>query len=101
MKAVIAETFERIHRSNLVAMGVLPLEFAPGESAKTLGLKGDEVFSITGMKGLKPGAILEATARSKGKEVKFKLKARIDNQAEMDYFESGGVLPYMLGRLAS
>ncbi len=101
VKAVVAETFERIHRSNLVAMGVLPLEFAPGESAKTLGLKGDEVFSITGVKGLKPGARLEATAKSKGREVKFKLKTRIDNQAEMDYFDGGGVLPYTLTRLAT
>jgi aconitate hydratase len=100
VKAVVAESFERIHRSNLVAMGVLPLEFAPGEGAKALGLKGDEVFSIGGMKGLKPGATLEATARSKGAEVKFKLKARIDNDAEMGYFESGGVLSYVLSRLA-
>jgi len=100
VKAVIAESFERIHRSNLVAMGVLPLEFAPGEGAKALGLKGDEVFSIRGMKGLKPGATLEATARSAGREVKFKLKARIDNGAEMGYFESGGVLSYVLNRLA-
>jgi len=101
VKAVIAESFERIHRSNLVAMGVLPLEFAPGEGAKALGLKGDEVYSIVGMKGLKPGAKLEATARSKGGEVKFKLKARIDNKAEVVYFQSGGILPYVLGRLAS
>jgi aconitate hydratase len=101
VKAVIAESFERIHRSNLVAMGVLPLEFAPGEGAKALGLKGDEVFSITGMKGAKPGGTLEATARSEGREVKFRLKARIDNLAEMDYLESGGVLPFVLGRLAS
>jgi aconitate hydratase len=100
VKAVIAESFERIHRSNLVAMGVLPLEFAPGEGAKALGLKGDEDFSIGGMKGLKPGATLEATARSKGREVRFKLKARIDNAAEMGYFESGGVLSYVLNRLA-
>jgi aconitate hydratase len=100
VKAVIAESFERIHRSNLVAMGVLPLEFAPGEGAKALGLKGDEVFTIRGMRGLKPGATLEATARGAGKEVKFKLKARIDNGAEMGYFESGGVLQYVLNRIA-
>ena len=100
VKAVIAESFERIHRSNLVAMGVLPLEFAPGEGANALGLKGDEVFSISGMKGLRPGATLEASARSKGVDVKFKLKARIDNTAEMGYFEGGGVLSYVLSRLA-
>lgn len=101
VKAVIAESFERIHRSNLVAMGVLPLEFVPGEGAKTLGLRGGEVFSISGIKDLKPGAMVEATAQSKGKEVRFKLKARIDNQTEMSYFDSGGVLPFTLGRLAS
>jgi aconitate hydratase len=101
VKAVIAESFERIHRSNLVAMGVLPLQFAPGESAKTLGLKGDETYSIRGMKELKPGATLDATAKSNGREVNFRLKARIDNLAEMVYFESGGVLPYTLSRLAT
>ena len=100
VKAVIAESFERIHRSNLVAMGILPMEFAPGEGAKSLGLKGDEIYSIEGMKGLRPGVTLEATAKSNGREVKFKLKARIDNMAEMNYFESGGVLPYVLSRLA-
>jgi aconitate hydratase A / 2-methylisocitrate dehydratase len=101
VKAVIAESFERIHRSNLVAMGILPLEFAPGEGAKALGLKGDEVFAVEGMKALKPGAILEATARSKGREVRFRLKARIDNEAEMGYFEGGGVLPYVLDLMSS
>ena len=101
VRAVIAESFERIHRSNLVAMGVLPLEFLPGQSAKTLGLKGDELYTIEGMKALKPGATLEATARSDGREVKFRLKARIDNEADMGYFRSGGVLPYVLSRLAS
>ena len=101
MKAVVAQSFERIHRSNLVAMGVLPLEFAPGEGAGALGLRGDEVYSIEGLNGLKVGATLEATARSKGRELKFRLKARIDNKAEMDYFDSGGVLPYTLNRLSS
>jgi aconitate hydratase len=101
VKAVVAESFERIHRSNLVAMGVLPLEFLPGQSAKTLGLKGDELYSITGMEALKPGATLEATASLKGREVAFRLKARIDNEADMDYFRSGGVLTYVLSRLAS
>ena len=101
VKAVVAQSFERIHRSNLVAMGVLPLEFAPGEGAGALGLRGDEVYSIEGLNGLKVGATLEATARSKGRELKFRLKARIDNKAEMDYFDSGGVLPYTLNRLSS
>src|SRR5439155_8546595 len=101
VRAVVAESFERIHRSSLVAMGVLPLEFFPGEGAKILGLEGHELYTIGGMKGLKPGATLDATATSKGGEVKFSLKARIDNRAEMDYLDSGGVLPYLLSRLAS
>ncbi|HUI01808.1 MAG TPA: aconitate hydratase AcnA [Nitrososphaerales archaeon] len=100
VKAVIAESFERIHRSNLVAMGVLPLEFAPGQGAKALGLAGDETYSIGGTKGLKPGSALEVTARSKGAEVKFKVRARIDSEAEMAYFDAGGVLPYVLSKLA-
>jgi len=101
VKAVVAESFERIHRSNLVAMGVLPLEFLPGESAKTLGLDGHELYSVEGTKALKPGATVDATATSGRGEVKFKLKARIDNRAEMEYLDSGGVLPYVLSRLAS
>ncbi len=101
VKAVVAESFERIHRSNLVAMGVLPLEFSPGESAKGLGLDGHELYSVVGTEGLKPGAILDATATSGRGEVRFRLKARIDNRAEMDYLDSGGVLPYVLARLAS
>jgi aconitate hydratase len=101
VRAILAESFERIHRSNLVAMGVLPLEFLPGEGAKSLGLEGHETYTVRGMKGLRPGATLDATATSENKQVKFNLKARIDNRAEMDYLESGGVLPYVLGRLAS
>jgi aconitate hydratase len=100
VKAVIAESFERIHRSNLIAMGILPLEFQPGEGAETLGLKGDEVYTISGMDGLKPGATLHGTARSAQTAVTFKMKARIDNPAEMAYFQRGGVLPYVLDRLA-
>jgi aconitate hydratase len=95
VKAVIAESFERIHRSNLVAMGVLPLEFAKGENTQTLGLRGDETYSIAGLDGLKPGASLEVTATSETGEVKFKVRTRIDNRAEMSYYNSGGVLPYV------
>jgi len=99
VRAVIAESFERIHRSNLAAMGVLPLEFPPGQSAASLGLKGDEVYTVAGLKGLKPGATLEVKARSKDKETKFTVKARIDSQSEMACFQGGGVLPYTLNRL--
>ncbi|MDA4116808.1 MAG: aconitate hydratase AcnA [Thaumarchaeota archaeon] len=101
VRAVIAESFERIHRSNLVAIGVLPLEFAWGQGAKVLGLKGDEVYTIEGMRGLKPGAALKVTAKSGEKVVEFQVKARIDNAAEAKYYESGGVLPYVFGRLSS
>jgi aconitate hydratase len=101
VKAVVAESFERIHRSNLVAMGVLPLEFLPGEGASTLSLDGHELYSVEGTKALKPGATVDATATSGRGEVKFKLKVRIDNRAEMEYLDSGGVLPYVLSRLAS
>jgi aconitate hydratase len=102
VKAVIAESFERIHRSNLIAMGILPLEFLPGEDAKSLGLKGDEVYAIRGLDALKPGVMLQGSATAEGrKSVTFTLKVRIDNLAEMAYFRSGGVLPYVLDRLAS
>ncbi len=100
VKAVIAESFERIHRSNLVAMGVLPLEFLPGDGAKKLGLNGDETYTIRGIEGLKPGALLEVMAASKEKETRFKVKARIDNPTELGYFEVGGVLQYTLNRLS-
>ncbi len=101
VKAIIAESFERIHRSNLVAMGVLPLEFVWGQSAKALGLKGDEAYTIEGMGDLKTGATLKVIAKSVERVVEFQVKARIDNPAEMKYYESGGVLPYVFGRLAS
>jgi aconitate hydratase len=101
VQAVIAESFERIHRSNLVAMGVLPLEFSPGEGRQNLGLRGDEVFSIKGLTDLAPGSVLEVTARSARGETRFKVRARIDNEAEMGYYASGGVLPYVLKRVLS
>jgi len=101
VKAVIAESFERIHRSNLVAMGILPLEFAPGEGRAKHGLVGDETFAITGVTDLKPGAILHVTASSSRGEISFKVKARIDNETEMGYYNSGGVLPYVFGRIVT
>jgi aconitate hydratase len=101
VRAVIAESFERIHRSNLVAMGILPLEFAPGEGRAKHGLVGDEIITITGITGLKPGATLQATASSSRGEVRFKVKARIDNETEMGYYASGGVLPYVFSLILS
>ena len=100
VKAVLAESFERIHRSNLVAMGVIPLQFKEGEGVKQLGLTGDETFDITGLSTMKsPKGWVDVAARGKGGERKFKALARVDNQTEMDYLNAGGVLPYVFGRL--
>ncbi|MGA2198646.1 MAG: aconitate hydratase AcnA [Nitrososphaerales archaeon] len=101
VRAVIAESFERIHRSNLVAMGILPLEFSPGEGRLKLNLKGDELFSIKGLTSLRTGALLDVTATSSRGETKFRVKARIDNSAELDYYSSGGVLPFVFSRILS
>lgn len=100
VKAVIAESFERIHRSNLVGMGVVPCEFVDGQTAESLGLTGQESFSITGIaEGFKPGKILTVEARSgeQGAGSKsFKVKARVDTPLEIEYLRNGGVLNYVL-----
>ena len=103
VKAVIAESFERIHRSNLVGMGVIPFEFLPGENRKTLGLKGDEVVSITGLEGdLKPLSLVPCTIRyADGTEKTIQIKCRIDTAIEIEYVENGGVLHYVLRNLAA
>ncbi|MFD1882310.1 aconitate hydratase AcnA [Paracoccus pacificus] len=102
VKAVIAESFERIHRSNLVGMGVIPLEFTEGQNRKSLGLKGDEVISITGLaEDFTPLKIVDATIRyADGTEKVIKLKARVDTEVEIEYLENGGVLQYVLRNLA-
>ncbi|TCM84741.1 aconitate hydratase AcnA [Rhodovulum steppense] len=102
VKAVIAESFERIHRSNLVGMGVIPFEFTGGDNRKTLELKGDESFSISGLAGdLKPLAEVPCTIRSAdGRERTITLKCRIDTAIEKEYVEHGGVLHYVLRNLA-
>jgi len=101
VRAVIAESFERIHRSNLVGMGVLPLEFMPGETRQTVGLTGYENFSIDGMNDdMKPRAALTVRARSSdGRETTFKAVSRIDTPEEMSYYRHGGILPYVLRQL--
>lgn len=101
VKAVIAESFERIHRSNLVGMGVLPLQFLLGESAASLGILGEEVFSIQGLAaGLAPGCQLNVVGtRPDGSRVTFGVVARIDTAGELDYFRHGGILPYVLRQL--
>jgi aconitate hydratase len=103
VKAVIAESFERIHRSNLVGMGVIPFEFTGGETRKSLGLKGDEVVSITGLEGdLKPLSLVPCTIRyADGTEKTIQIKCRIDTAIEIEYVENGGVLHYVLRDLAS
>jgi len=103
VRAVIAESFERIHRSNLVGMGVLPLEFMPGETRQTVGLSGFETFSIEGMTDeMKPRSHLTVRARAAdGAEKTFKVVSRIDTPEEMSYYRHGGILPYVLRQLVS
>ena len=103
VKAVIAESFERIHRSNLVGMGVIPFEFTGGETRKSLGLKGDEVISIAGLAGaLKPLSTVPCTITYADGRVKtIQIKCRIDTEIEIEYVEHGGVLHYVLRDLAS
>ena len=101
IQAVIAESYERIHRSNLIGMGVLPLQFLEGENAESLGLTGKEVFRVTGiMQGLEPGKLLEVNAMaSHNKGAAFKVSCRIDTPVELEYYENGGILQFVLRQL--
>jgi aconitate hydratase len=101
VRAVIAESFERIHRSNLVNLGVLPLEFKGDDSAASLGLTGAEVFEIGGVaSGLVPGGDVRIVARGEGERtVRFAAKVRIDTPEELAAFSHGGILPYVLRQL--
>ena len=101
VKAVIAESFERIHRSNLVGMGVLPLQFQEGESWKTLGLTGTETYDITGIKeGLTPRKQLTVTAtKPDGEKITFKVTTRLDTRIEIEYYQHGGILQYVLRKM--
>jgi aconitate hydratase len=103
IRAVIAESYERIHRSNLVGMGVLPLQFLPGESAASLGLSGREAFTIAGMTDLAPRQVVTVVARSDedGSERSFRAIARLDGPIEVEYLRQGGILPAVLRRLAA
>lgn len=98
VKAVIADSYERIHRSNLVGMGVLPLEYADGQNADSLGLDGTEYFSITGIaEGLTPGKRLKVSARkSDGETINFEAVARLDSEIEIEYYLNGGILHYVV-----
>ncbi|HEY6739683.1 MAG TPA: aconitase family protein, partial [Actinopolymorphaceae bacterium] len=98
VRAVIAESYERIHRSNLIGMGVLPLQFLEGESADSLGLTGEEVFEIPGIEQIDSGEVpTVVTVRADDKE--FRARVRIDTPGEADYFRHGGIMPYVLRSL--
>ena len=92
---MIAESFERIHRSNLIGMGVLPLQFEAGKTAAALGLDGTESFTLEGLTKLQPSGTLTVKAGSKS----FTAKVRIDTPNELEYFKHGGILPYVLRQL--
>src|SRR6266436_6147394 len=97
VRAAIAESFERIHRSNLVMMGIIPLEFMPGETMASLGLKGDETFTIRGLEKLAPKAKLSVEAASPdGKTKLFQVLARIDDPTDLEYVRQGGILHQVL-----
>ncbi|MFI5036270.1 MAG: aconitate hydratase AcnA [Acidimicrobiales bacterium] len=105
VRAVLAESFERIHRSNLVGMGVLPLQYEPGESAATLGLDGTETYAIVGLEPLNRGETVPRVAltatRANGEAVSFGARLRIDTPTEAEYYRHGGVLNYVLRQLAA
>jgi aconitate hydratase len=103
VKAVIAESFERIHRSNLIGMGVLPCQFKSGESAKSLGLDGTEQFSLLGTEnGVTPGQDLTLVIkRADGSTKEVVVKLRVDTPIEVEYFKHGGILPYVLRSLVA
>jgi aconitate hydratase len=101
VKAVIATSFERIHRSNLIGMGVLPLQFLDGQNAETLGLTGTEVFDITGHTDPEAKTVTVTATSSDGDSVTFEAEVRIDTPKERDYFEHGGILHYVLRQLAA
>jgi aconitate hydratase len=102
VRTVIAESFERIHRSNLVGMGVLPLQFGDGQNAGTLGLDGSESFSIEGVTQIEPRDDVEVkVTRADGSQSSFTARCRIDTYNELEYFRAGGILHYVLRRLAT
>ena len=98
IKAIIAESYERIHRSNLVGMGVLPLQYKTGDTAESLGLTGNETFTITGIaEDIKPLKRVQVIAKKEdGSEIKFQAIARMDSKIEIEYYRNGGILQYVL-----
>ncbi len=100
VKAVIAKSFERIHRSNLIGMGVLPLQFMDGQGADSLGLTGKEVIDIVGLADADPKTVSVTATPDGGEPIEFEAKVRIDTPKERDYYEHGGILHYVLRQLA-
>ena len=100
VRAVIAESFERIHRSNLIGMGVIPLEFMNNENKMNLNIKGEETISISGLSDLKPGIELKCHINSQETKM-IKLKCRIDTNKELEYYKAGGILNYVLNEIIS
>jgi aconitate hydratase len=101
VKAVVAESFERIHRSNLIGMGVLPLQFKDGENAQTLGLTGRESYEIIGLNGGAAKMVTVVATPASGSTIKFEARVRIDTPKEREYYQHGGILQYVLRQLAS
>ncbi|MDQ3523872.1 MAG: aconitate hydratase, partial [Chloroflexota bacterium] len=101
VKAVIAESYERIHRSNLVGMGVLPLRFRDGQNAESLGLNGSESFDISGLDDGKAKTVQVVARKADGSEVKFDVDVLVLTPKEVDYFCNGGILHYVLRQLAA
>jgi aconitate hydratase len=105
VKAVITESFERIHRSNLIGMGVLPLQFPAGQNAESLGLDGTETFDVTGVtalnEGVTPETVKVTATKADGSQVEFDAVVRIDTPGEADYYRNGGILQYVLRQLVS
>jgi aconitate hydratase len=100
VRAVISESFERIHRSNLIGMGVLPLQFLPGQNAQSLGLTGREVFDITGLSSGDAKNVQVTATPPDGKAISFVARVRIDTPKEREYYRHGGILQYVLRQLA-
>ncbi len=96
VKLVVAESYERIHRSNLLGMGILPLEFAKGYSVDSLNIKGDEIFSLSGLKNIRPAGDLTMTMKRSSSTSEFPVKVRIDTALELEYWKAGGILNYVL-----
>jgi aconitate hydratase len=100
VRAVLAESFERIHRANLVGMGVLPLQFRDGQTADTLGLTGHETYAITGLAGAEPGRFPRAVTVTTGR-IRFEATLRLDTRREQEYVQHGGIMKYVLRRMLS